>query len=110
MGEFILTQHSKIVGVRSSNSGYHPKWIYFYGPDLKFIRPCREVTKSTLDNLNNLEKYGVEYLDSFQGSRLVYTYLDMKDNRFSEGHQRKVFSEPLYLSLLVCVSDFIILA
>lgn len=25
---------SKIVNVKSSNSGYHPRWVYFYGPDL----------------------------------------------------------------------------
>lgn len=106
----IWNKRSKIVCVRSSNSGYHPRWIYFYRPDLEFVRPCREVTKSTVDYLNNLEKYNVEYLDSFQGSRPVYTYLDLKDNRFLEGHEHKAFSELRYPRLFICVTDFMILA
>lgn len=34
------SKRPKIVSVRSSNSGYHSKWLYFYGRDLEFVRPC----------------------------------------------------------------------
>lgn len=53
-------KRSKIVSVRS------------------FVRPCRKVFKATIDYLNNLEKYETDYLDSFQGSRPVFTHLDLK--------------------------------
>lgn len=83
------SKRSKIVSVRSSNSGYHSKWVYVYGPDLEFVRPCRKVTRAAIDYLHNLEKYDIEYLDSFQGSRPEFTHLDLKDNSFLEAHHRK---------------------
>lgn len=39
--------------------------------------------------LNNLEKYDVDYLNAFQGSRSVYTHLELKDSGFLEEHNRK---------------------
>lgn len=80
---------SKIVGVRSSNSGYHPKWVYLYGPNLEFVRPCRKVIMAKIDYLNNLENYDTEYLDSFQGSRPIYTHLELKETSFLERHHLK---------------------
>lgn len=79
----------KIVSVRSSNSEYHSKWLYLYGWDVEFVRPCRKVTKATIDYLNGLEKYDVVYLESFLGSRAVYTHLELKDAKCLEGHHRK---------------------
>lgn len=35
------SKRPKIVSVLSSNSGYHPKWLYFHGKDLEFVKPCR---------------------------------------------------------------------
>lgn len=63
-----ISKHPKIVSVRLSNSGYHPKWMFFYGRDLEFVRPCRKVSEATIEYLNSLEKYDVDYLNSFQGS------------------------------------------
>lgn len=83
------SKRPKIFSVRSSNSGYHPKWLYFYGPDLEFVRPCRKISKETTNYLNSLEKYDPKYLDSFQGSRAIYTHLELKDLRFLERHNRK---------------------
>lgn len=82
-------KRSKIVSVRSSNFGYHSKWVYFYGLDLEFVRTCRRVSKATIDYLNNLEKLETEYLDSFLGSRPVFTHLDLKSTKFLEEHRRK---------------------
>lgn len=66
------TGRSKIVSVKSSNSGYHPRWIYLHGPDLEFVRPCRAIRKAIINYLSNLEKYDCAYLDSFQGRQSVY--------------------------------------
>lgn len=46
------SKRSKIVGLRSSNLDYHPKWIYLYGPDLEFVRSCCRVTKDNVNYLN----------------------------------------------------------
>lgn len=83
------SKRSKVVSVRLLNSGYHPKWIYLYGRDLEFVRPCRKVSKATIDYLNNLKKYDVDYLDSFQGSRPVFTHQYLKNDKFLEEHHRK---------------------
>lgn len=90
-------RRSKIVSVGSSNSGYHPKLLYLYGPNSEFVRPCRKVTKATINYLNGLEKYDTEYLDSFQGSKPIYTHLELKDARCLEGHHRKGY---LFTSLV----------
>lgn len=83
------TGQSKIVSVKSSNSGYHPRWVYFYGPDLESVRPCRAINKASIDYLNNLEKYDNVYLDSFQGREPVYGHLKSKNEDFFTGHSRK---------------------
>lgn len=93
-------RRSKIVSVRSSNSGYHPKWLYFYGRASEFVRSCRKVTKETIDYLNNLEKYDVEYLDGVDGSRPKYTHIDLSDHRFLEVHHRKTKLCALVLSFI----------
>lgn len=80
---------SKIVSVKSSNSGYYSRWIYFYEPDLEFVRPYRSISKATIDCLNNLEKYDRAHLDSFQGSRPVYDHLQLKSVTFLTEHCRK---------------------
>lgn len=80
----------KIVSVRSSNSGYHSKWLYFYGPDLEFVRPCQKVTSVTIDYLNRLDKNDEEYLNSFHWSMSVYNHLQLKELRFLESHDRKI--------------------
>lgn len=80
---------SKIVSVKSSNSGYHPRWVYFHGPDMEFVRPCRSISKATIDYLNNLEKYDNAYLDSFQGKEVVCGHLQLKDEGFLSEHSRK---------------------
>lgn len=90
------TGRSKIVSVKSSNSGYHPRWVYFHGPDLECVRPCRAISKATIDYLNNLEKYDKEYLDSFQGQRPVYGHLQLKDMKFLVEHSRKRDSCHIY--------------
>lgn len=96
------SKRSKIFGVHSSNSGYHPKWIYLYRTDSEFVRPCPRVTKDTIDYLNGLEKYDTEYLNSFQGSRPIYSHLDQKNSRFLEKHARKACL-PFFFCLLECV-------
>lgn len=63
--------------------------MYLYGPDLEFVRPSRKVSKATIDYLNNLKKFDTEYLDSFQGSRPIFTHLDLKNSKFLEEHRRK---------------------
>lgn len=63
--------------------------MFFYGRDLEFVRPCRKVTEATIEYLNNLEKYDVDFLNSFQGSRSVYSHLDLKYIKFLEGHNCK---------------------
>lgn len=84
------SKRPKIVSVRSSNSGYHPKWLYFYGRDLEFVRPCRKISEETIRYLNTLEKYDKDYLDAFQGSRSVFTHLELKESKFLEDHHRKI--------------------
>lgn len=73
---------SKVVSVKSSNSGYHPRWVYFYGPNLEFVRPCRAISKATIDYINKLDKYNNAYLDSFQGRETFYGHLQLKDEGF----------------------------
>ncbi|XP_074366918.1 uncharacterized protein LOC141707587 [Apium graveolens] len=80
------SKRPKIVSVKSSNSGYHPKWVYIGGKDLEFVMPCRKVTQSTVEYLNGPDKYDAEYLDGFQGSRPVFTHNDLKDFKFLEEH------------------------
>lgn len=94
------SKRSKIVNIRSSNSGYHPRWIYLHGPDLEFVRPCRSVTDDTNYYLNSLEKYDVDYLDAFQGYRPLFSHLDLKNNKFLEEHSRKSF-------LMFCLFCFV---
>ncbi|KAL8092535.1 hypothetical protein AgCh_034701 [Apium graveolens] len=76
----------KIVSVRSSNSGYHSKWLYFGGPDLEFVKPCGKVSQLTIDYLNNLEKHDAKYLNGFHGVASVYTHLQLKEPDFLEMH------------------------
>lgn len=94
------SRRPKIVSVRSSNSGYHPKWLFFYGRDLEFVRPCRKISEETIEYLNNLEKYDNDYLNTFQGSRSIFTHLELKDSKFLEDHNRKSPSSVSFFSFL----------
>lgn len=85
-----LTGRSKIVDVRSSNSGWHGKWMYYYGPDLEFIPPCQKVSQKTIDYLTSMVKYDSIFLDRFQGDSPLYTHVQLKDSIFLENHNRKV--------------------
>ncbi|KAL8156024.1 hypothetical protein AgCh_001190 [Apium graveolens] len=76
----------KIVSVRSSNLGYHSKWLYFGGPDLEFVKPCGKVSQLTIDYLNNLEKCDANYLNGFHGVASVYTHLQLIEPDFLEMH------------------------
>lgn len=49
----------------------------------------RKINNVTVESLNGVEKYDNEYLDSFHGSRSMYTHLQLKDTRFLEEHGRK---------------------
>lgn len=71
---------------------------------MEFIRPCRSVTDSTVEYLNNLEKYDSEYLDAFQGSRPTYSHLDLKSHKFLEEHSRK--GSFILLFIYIVVSSF----
>lgn len=84
-----LTRRAKIVSVLSSNSGWHGKWLFWYGPDLELIRPCGEVSRAAIDALHSLEKYSVEELDEFQGANSWFTLADLKNERFLASHNRK---------------------
>lgn len=56
-----------------------------------------------IDYLNSQEKYDTKYLNSFQGSSPMSTYLELKDPRFLEEHHRKnlpIF-EPFVVKLSV---------
>lgn len=99
------SRRSKIVSVRSSNLSYHPKWVYLYGSDLEFVRPCRRVTKETVDYLNNLEKYAADYLNVFEGSRPVFSHLDLKDIKFLKDHSRKSFILFPLVLLMYCMES-----
>lgn len=53
--------------MKSSNSGYQGKFLYFHGPDLELIKPCGKISQEAIDNLSGLEKYDTEFLDKFHG-------------------------------------------
>lgn len=75
------------------------------------MRPCRSIRKVTTDNLNNLEKYDNDYLDSFQGHGPVYGHLQFKDLNFLSKHSGKqIFGLLSYCLFSSCIStnDFLI--
>lgn len=82
---------SRIVNVRSSNSGYHGKWLYFHGPDLEFIKPCGKVSKEAIDRLTKMEKYDNDFLDNFQGQSSLYDHTHLKNAKFLEEHNRNIY-------------------
>lgn len=82
---------SKIVDVKSSNSGWHGKWMYYYGPDLELVRPCQHISEDVVDRVAKLKKFDMLTVNRFQGLDPVYTHNQLKDLKFLEEHNCKVF-------------------
>lgn len=80
---------STIVDVKSSNSGYHRKWVFVYGPDLEYVKSCGPVSRGTLDFLNGMDKYDSEFICSVLGKGFKYSHYQFKRNDFMESHNRK---------------------
>ena len=78
-----------LVKTPSSNSGWHPRWLYFSGGDLQLIGPWVEVPPQRLKDLNDLPKLAPEVLNNFVGLRPRYSHKDFRDLCFLESHNRK---------------------
>ncbi|KAK1377986.1 hypothetical protein POM88_024730 [Heracleum sosnowskyi] len=76
----------RLVNVKSSNHGWHGKWLFWYGKDLEFMPSCRAVPKDTTDLLNNLSKYDATFLEAFLGTWSPYNWSQLKDESFLGGH------------------------
>ena len=87
-----------LVKTPSSNSGWHPRWLYLGGIDLQLIDPGVEVPPQRLKDLNDLPKVSPEALSNFLGVRPRYTHRAFRDLTFLECHNCKApQSQDIYL-------------
>ena len=77
-----------LVKTPSSNSGWHPRWLYLGGIDLQLIGPWVEVPPQHLKDLNDLPKVSPEALYNFLGVHPRYTHRIFRDVVFLECHSR----------------------
>ena len=77
--------------VRTSNSGYHTKWLYFEGPGLELVKPWNNVSKAWLKSINHLPSLPDASLKLFHGSEEKFTSEDFAKGGFLAKRRSKNF-------------------
>ena len=92
-GQFYLDKKSgqtRLVNVRTSNNGWHNKWVYFAGGELGLVSPWGEVSKDWLYELNHLPGFPDSVLDLFRGKDATFSTEDFTKNDFLISHCCKI--------------------
>lgn len=97
-------KQARLVDVRTSNSSYHTKWLYFEGPGLELVKPWNDVSKAWLRAVNNLPSFPDASLKRFHGSEEKFTTEDFARGGFLAKRRSKNFA--FFLALFICALLF----
>lgn len=100
----------RVVDVRSSNSGWHTKWLYFEGPGLEKVPTWTDVSKAWLKSLNNLPALPETSLEKFCGDEAKFTSENFAKDVFLARRCSKIFTFLVVLLILICFFNYFSLA
>lgn len=98
---------ARTVNVRSSNSGWHTKWLYFEGPGLERIGAWKDVSKVWLKTFNHLPLLPDVTLRKFYGDEEKFTSEDFAKDIFLARRCSKICSfYSLTVVSVLCLTSF----